>query len=121
MATHSSVLAWRIPGTVGPGGLLSMGSQSRTRLKRLKSSSSKPLRPQSALWLLCEEGSGGRAEWRSRGSVNAPVLRVVSRVCILGRLFPGLWSSNLAYVLAFPSVKWVGLQYPSQAIVVKSE
>ena len=25
-ATHSSVLAWRIPGTVEPGGLLSMGS-----------------------------------------------------------------------------------------------
>ena len=25
MATHSSVLAWRIPGTVGPGGLSSMG------------------------------------------------------------------------------------------------
>ena len=26
MATHSSVLAWRIPGTREPGGLLSMGS-----------------------------------------------------------------------------------------------
>ena len=26
MATHSSVLAWRIPGTPEPGGLLSMGS-----------------------------------------------------------------------------------------------
>ena len=26
MATHSSVLAWRIPGTGKPGGLLSMGS-----------------------------------------------------------------------------------------------
>ena len=26
MATHSSVLAWRIPGTVELGGLLSMGS-----------------------------------------------------------------------------------------------
>ena len=26
MATHCSVLAWRIPGTVEPGGLLSMGS-----------------------------------------------------------------------------------------------
>ena len=26
MATHSSVLAWRIPGTAKPGGLLSMGS-----------------------------------------------------------------------------------------------
>ena len=27
MATFSSVLAWRIPGTEGPGGLQSMGSQ----------------------------------------------------------------------------------------------
>ena len=26
MATHPSVLAWRIPGTAEPGGLLSMGS-----------------------------------------------------------------------------------------------
>ena len=30
MATPSSVLAWRIPGMPEPGGLLSMGSQSRT-------------------------------------------------------------------------------------------
>ena len=41
MATHSSVLAWRIPGTGEPGGLPSLGLQSRTRLKRLSSSSSK--------------------------------------------------------------------------------
>ena len=27
MATHSSVLAWRIPWTEGPGGLQSMGLQ----------------------------------------------------------------------------------------------
>ena len=33
MATHSSVLALRIPGTGEPGGLPSMGLQSRTRLK----------------------------------------------------------------------------------------
>ena len=26
MATHSSILAWRIPGTAEPGGLLTMGS-----------------------------------------------------------------------------------------------
>ena len=40
MATHSSVLAWRIPGTGEPGGLPSYGvTQSRTRLKRLTSSS----------------------------------------------------------------------------------
>ena len=35
MAIHSSVLAWRIPGTGEPGGLL----QNRIRLKRLSSSS----------------------------------------------------------------------------------
>ena len=34
MATHSSVLAWRIPWTEEPGRLQSMGSQSRTRLKQ---------------------------------------------------------------------------------------
>ena len=40
MATHSSVLAQRIPGMGEPGGLPSMGLQSQTRLKRLSSSSS---------------------------------------------------------------------------------
>ena len=39
--THSSVLAWRIPGTGEPGGLQSMGvTQSRTGLKLCSSSSS---------------------------------------------------------------------------------
>ena len=33
MATHSSVLAWRIPGMEKPGGLLSMWSHSRTQVK----------------------------------------------------------------------------------------
>ena len=42
MATHSSVLAWRLPGTGEPGGLPSMGSHRvGTRLKRLSSSSSR--------------------------------------------------------------------------------
>ena len=41
MATHSSMLAWSIPGTEEPGGLPSMGvAQSQTRLKRLSCSSS---------------------------------------------------------------------------------
>ena len=36
MATHSSVLDWRIPWKEDPGGLQSMGLQkSRTRLKQL--------------------------------------------------------------------------------------
>ena len=32
MATHSSLLAWRIPWTEEPGGLQSVGSQSWTRV-----------------------------------------------------------------------------------------
>ena len=33
MATHSSILAWRIPWTEETGELQSMGSQSQTRLR----------------------------------------------------------------------------------------
>ena len=32
MATHSSILAWRVPRTEEPGGLQPMGLQSQTRL-----------------------------------------------------------------------------------------
>ena len=35
MATHSSVLAWRIPGTGEPDGLLSMGSHLLQRVQAL--------------------------------------------------------------------------------------
>ena len=40
MATHSSILAWRIPGTEEPSGLPAVYgvAQSRTRLKQLSSS-----------------------------------------------------------------------------------
>ena len=40
MATHSCILAWRSPGMEEPGGLPSMELHSRTRVKRLSSSSS---------------------------------------------------------------------------------
>ena len=40
MATHSSVLAWRVPGTGEPGGPPSLGSHSWTWLTHLSSSSS---------------------------------------------------------------------------------
>ena len=47
MATHSSVLAWRIPGTTEPGGAAVSGvAQSRTRLKRLGSSSGRSSNPE---------------------------------------------------------------------------
>ena len=35
MATHSTILAWRIPWTEEPGELQSMGLQSKTKLKQL--------------------------------------------------------------------------------------
>ena len=41
MATHSSVLAWRIPGMGKPGGLPSLGSHRVGQLNRLSSSSSR--------------------------------------------------------------------------------
>ena len=52
MATHFSVLAWRIPGTAEPGGLPAMGSKSWTQLKRLSSSSSRYFREElkQSLW-----------------------------------------------------------------------
>ena len=41
MATHFSILAWRIPQTEEPGGLQSMGLQSWTRLMKVKEESEK--------------------------------------------------------------------------------
>ena len=35
MAAHSNTLAWKIPGTEGPGRLQSMGSLSQTQLNNL--------------------------------------------------------------------------------------
>ena len=49
MATHSSVLGWRIPGMGEPDGLRVWVAQSRTRLKRLSSSSSSKVDPQPLL------------------------------------------------------------------------
>ena len=52
MATHSSVLAWRIPGTGEPGGLPDVYgvTQSRTRLKQLSSSSSSIILSVARVW-----------------------------------------------------------------------
>ena len=61
MATQSGVLAWRIPGTGEPGGLPSMGSQSRTRLKRLSSSSSSSSEVVSGF---CAKSFPQQSEWQ---------------------------------------------------------
>ena len=41
MATHSSILAWRIPWTEKPGELQSIGLRSQTELKQLSTHASK--------------------------------------------------------------------------------
>ena len=68
-ATHSSVLAWRIPGTGEPGGLPSMGlHRVWTRLKRLSSSSSREL------WhCCCKVRTRGRWEKWKAGRIRFPV------------------------------------------------
>ena len=54
MATHSIVLAWRIPGTGEPGGVPSLGvAQSQTRLKRLSCSASHSVMSNSCTLLDC--------------------------------------------------------------------
>ena len=67
MATHSSVLAWRIPGTGEPGGLHYGVAQSRTRLKRLSSSSSSSESVREGngnpLQYSCLENPMGRGAW----------------------------------------------------------
>ena len=53
MATHSSILAWRIPWTEEPGGLQCMGSQkSRTRLCNYTTSLASPAPAQQGLWYI---------------------------------------------------------------------
>ena len=62
MATHSSILAWRIPGTGVPGGLPSMGSQ-RVRHDRsdLVAVAAAEEGPREGIYSCRERGKGERA------------------------------------------------------------
>ena len=65
MATHSSILAWRIPGTEGPDKLQSMGLQSMglctkswMRLKRLSTQHTRDPCQARGMWLLALNSHG---------------------------------------------------------------
>ena len=58
MATHSSILAWKIPWTEEPGGIQSMGSPDSDTIYRLNHHHHHKTR----------DASGGRGEGASRGS-----------------------------------------------------
>ena len=63
MATHSSILVWRILWTDEPGGLLSMGSHSRTRLKQLSVPACIGEGDGNPLEYSCLENSRDRGAW----------------------------------------------------------
>ena len=67
MTTHSSILAWRIPGTGKPGGLQSMGSLESDTTERLPfhfSLSCTGEGNDNPLQCSCLENSRGRGAWR---------------------------------------------------------
>ena len=63
MATHSSILAWRVLWTEEPDGLLSMGLQSRTRLKQLSMNACIGEGNGNPLQYSCLENPGDRGAW----------------------------------------------------------
>ena len=69
MATHSSILAWKIPWTEEPGGPQSMGLQSRTRLSDFTYFTLEWERK--ASWSGRLEGTGPCSDWLRGRSVEA--------------------------------------------------
>jgi len=68
MATHSSILAWKIPWMEEPGRLQSMGSQSRTRLSGFTSLTSYFITGEgngNPLQYSCPENPMDRGAWRA--------------------------------------------------------
>ena len=83
MATHSSVFAWRIPGTGEPGGLLSVGlhrvghhwgdlaaaAAAATQLGSRSRKSGSLTKSASSEWLLSQKPKGG-GRWDDKASYN---------------------------------------------------
>ena len=85
MATHSSILAWRIPWTKEPGGLQSMG------LQRVRHDQSNLKHTDSYSFLEVKVVSGNHVDFFSeeRGQAqNKQVLQVRDTVCECQKAFP---------------------------------
>ena len=114
MATHSSVLAWRIPEMAGPGGLPSMVAQSRTRLKWLSSSSSS-----SSPWIQILLSLSTQSLLKFGGMNNSKVAH--SNCCSVAQLCPTLWSHGLRHArLPCPSPSLSLPKFMSIAWVMQS-
>ena len=100
MATHSSVLAWRIPGTGAWWAAVYGVAQSRTRLKRLSSSSSSR-----AVWL-----PSGKADYVIINlSFSLPIFKVSFshfmwfRSIQMNSIYDNRYSSNASILTALAS------------------
>ena len=103
MATHSSVLAWRIPGTGEPGGLPPMGSQSGTWLKRLSGSGSSRQWTLTVLWAQQSRSQACNSLWQ-HGSSRRHGMNARSVATFHGGLAPRMSLRCLSRLLldAFP-------------------
>ena len=86
-ATHSSILAWRIPWTEEPGGLQSMGSQ-RVRHKRAT---------REGWGVVCVQGSGRRAVLGSARPFGGAECRSMRSSLLL---FPTLQKWQLGFLVS---------------------
>ena len=108
MATHSSILTWRIPWTEEPGGLLSMGSQRVGHDWRLTLFSVSSTTDWCTLTMYKEH----YCAWNQSPSLNSllwkrnilPSLSYSSFFTILPSFFFLLWSSSYHHFLGFPSL-----------------
>ena len=128
MAPHSSTVAWKIPWMEEPGRLQSMGSQSRTRPKRLSSiSSSNGTSTAELLWWSAWKPTNAPgnvavnitviATWRQlKGRINH---RAYSRLVHLKSTFPRLLAGPLWAVWPhwWWRSEWAQTVYSTEAVV----
>ena len=117
LATHSSVLAWSIPGTAEPGGLPAVCgvAQSRTRLKRLSSSSSARKCCQIRYGFL---STNSYPERKKRMNSASPASSQSQR---LEFIFPSFQGSELGFLPLLKILSgnyWCHLQNLSQSFIV---
>ena len=96
MATHSSILAWRVPGTEEPGGPQSLGSQKSTRVSTIVLSSFHAgfvEDPRSGLVCCCSclRGVYRQGGKTTEGSVLLTLSHQGTRSLLSTRWIPGGW------------------------------
>ena len=120
MATHCRILAWRIPWTEEPGGLQSMGCQSRAWLKWL---STQALREMGKRWLdILQHFLSPFHSMELLLSVGCPARGSISQVCwplsaVLWQVLTEEQAEMTPILLSHHFKKWVYLLHILLALV----